>query len=85
MTEAIGWLSSFILGLTLSTQIYKQWKDKTSQGVSKWLFIGQVAAQIGFVIYSFALDNWVFLATNLMLLIVSFVGLWITFKFKKTH
>lgn len=38
MTEIIGWVSSFILFLTVSRQIYKQWKAGTSDGVSIWLF-----------------------------------------------
>lgn len=83
MTEIIGWASSAILCATLSTQIYKQWKEKTSNGVSRYLFVGQVLAQIGFIIYSWILKNWVFLVTNSMLLLVSFVGLWVTLKFKK--
>lgn len=84
MTEIIGWASSAILLTTLSAQIYKEWKEKTSNGVSKYLFIGQVAAQIGFITYSWILKNWVFLVTNSLLLVVSFVGLWVTLKFKKS-
>ena len=50
MTEVIGWASSLILVLTIAKQVYKQWQDETSEGVSKWLFIGQLAASLGFTI-----------------------------------
>ena len=34
MTEIIGWTSSLILLLTLIKQVHKQWKDRTSEGIS---------------------------------------------------
>jgi MtN3 and saliva related transmembrane protein len=79
MTETIGWVSSLILILTLGKQIYKQWKEGTSEGVSKWLFIGQVTASAGFAIYSWLLSNWVFVVTNVVALLSAFVGLGITY------
>ena len=75
MTEVIGWASSVILVLTIGKQIYKQWQEKSSKGVSKWLFIGQIAASLGFTIYSWLVRNWVFVVTNALLLISAFVGL----------
>lgn len=75
MTEIIGWVSSIILLLTISKQIYKQWQEESSKGVSKWLFIGQVGASIGFTIYSWLVKNWVFVITNILMLLSSFIGL----------
>lgn len=75
MTEIIGWVSSIILLLTISKQIYKQWQEESSKGVSKWLFIGQVGASIGFTIYSWLVKNWVFVITNFLMLLSSFIGL----------
>ncbi len=75
MTEIIGWVSSIILVLTISKQIYKQWQEESSEGVSKWLFIGQMAASLGFTIYSWLVQNWVFVVTNSLLLLSAFIGL----------
>ena len=83
MADLIGWLSSFALLVTLSLQIRKQWREKTSHGVSPWLFSGQVIAEVGFVIYSVMLENWVFAVTNAVLLVENFIGLWVTLHFKK--
>ncbi|WP_437754303.1 hypothetical protein [Sorangium sp. So ce1389] len=74
MEEAIGWISSGILVLTVAKQVYKQWKTKTSEGVSKWLFIGQLAASIGFVVYSWLVENWVFVATNSLMVANALAG-----------
>jgi MtN3 and saliva related transmembrane protein len=82
MTETIGWVSSLILILTLGKQVYKQWKEGTSEGVSKWLFIGQVSASAGFAVYSWLLQNWVFVVTNVVALLSAFVGLGITYWHK---
>jgi MtN3 and saliva related transmembrane protein len=77
ITELIGWTSSVILLLTIAKQIHKQWVTRTSAGVSKWLFIGQLAASIGFTIYSCMLQNWVFVATNVLMTFSALVGIWI--------
>lgn len=75
MVEAIGWVSSVILVLTISRQVRKQWKERATAGVSKWLFVGQIAASIGFVVYSALLRNWVFVVTNALMLIAALIGL----------
>jgi uncharacterized protein with PQ loop repeat len=73
-TDLIGWAAALILLLTVSSQVWKQWRSRTSAGVSSWLFIGQMSASLGFVIYSFAVDNMVFVVTNTLLLIAAVVG-----------
>ena len=74
MTEAIGWLSSAILLVTISKQVYKQWHDGTSKGVSRWLFVGQIFASTGFTIYSWMVHNWVFVITNALMSVSAVVG-----------
>jgi MtN3 and saliva related transmembrane protein len=83
MIEVIGWASSLILLATLVKQVYKQWKDATSEGISKWLFIGQLAASIGFTIYSYLVGNWVFAVTNGLLTINNVIGIGLYFHFRR--
>ncbi|QAU34039.1 hypothetical protein [Janthinobacterium sp. 17J80-10] len=64
MTELVGWLSAIVLALTISSQVYTQWRTKSSAGVANWFFIGQMLASLGFVAYSILLENWVFVWTN---------------------
>ena len=82
-TELIGWCSSFILVLTICKQVYKQWQEGTSEGVSKWLFIGQMSASLGFTIYSWLVNNWVFVVTNSVMLLSGLVGLGIVLYHRK--
>jgi MtN3 and saliva related transmembrane protein len=74
MTDLVGWLSAGVLILTISRQVYKQYKSRSTAGVSHWLFIGQVAASTGFVIYSALVDNWVFVVANAFILLTALVG-----------
>jgi MtN3 and saliva related transmembrane protein len=73
-TDLIGWTAAAILLLTLTRQVYTQWRDRTSKGVSRWLFVGQCAASAIFILYSWLLQNWVFVVTNALLLITAVVG-----------
>lgn len=84
-SEAIGWLSSFVLLLTIGNQVYHQWKKGTSKGVSTWLFVGQITASTGFTLYSLLVDNWVFVVTNSLLLVSALVGLVIVLKHRRAE
>lgn len=75
MTEILGWVSSAILVLTISKQVHRQWSAGTSKGVSRWLFIGQFAASMGFFVYSILVGNGVFIVTNGVLAIEALLGL----------
>jgi MtN3 and saliva related transmembrane protein len=73
--DAIGWGSAFILVLTISKQVYDQWKEGKSEGVSHWLFIGQLAAATGFGAYSWLVGNIVYIVANCLTFIASIIGL----------
>jgi uncharacterized protein with PQ loop repeat len=72
--ELIGWGSSFILLLTLMRQVFTQWRTRATAGVSKWLFLGQLTASTGYVVYSYLLHNWVYVSSNVAILATAFVG-----------
>jgi uncharacterized protein with PQ loop repeat len=74
MTEILGWLSSLVLVLTLARQNWKQWSSGSVEGVSKWLWIGQTTASVGFTLYSVLVRNWVFVTTNALLLVNGLLG-----------
>jgi len=84
IADAVGWLSSAILLATLLSQIHKQWKLGSAKGVSKWLFIGQLATSVGFTIYSIAKGDLVFIVTNSLLAASALVGIYIYFKSRKS-
>ena len=55
-------------------QAYTQWKSHEVGGVSRWLFVGQVTASVGFTIYSLLLRNWVFASSNIAILMTAIAG-----------
>lgn len=77
MTDIVGWASSLILLMTIGRQVWRQWRTGAGEGVSKWLFIGQIAASAGFTLYSVLVENWVFIVTNALLLLSALAGLYI--------
>ena len=82
-TEVIGWVSSLVLVLTIGKQVWKQWQEGSSEGVSKWLFLGQIAASVGFTVYSWLVRNWVFVATNALMLLNGLAGYGITLRHRR--
>jgi uncharacterized protein with PQ loop repeat len=83
ITEGLGWFSSGVLVLTIGQQVWKQWKEGTSKGVSRWLFIGQITASAGFTVYSWLVRNWVFVATNALMLLNSLLGYGIVLRHRR--
>ena len=83
MAEIVGWTASLILLLTIFSQIARQWRERTSQGVSRWLFIGQIAASAGFTFYSILVGNIVFIVTNALMLLSAVLGLGIVLHHRR--
>jgi uncharacterized protein with PQ loop repeat len=57
LTELIGWVSATVMPATIGRQVYSQWRDCSSQGISRRLFIRQFMASVGFVIYSWLAEK----------------------------
>jgi hypothetical protein len=74
LCEMIGWASSGLLVVTVANQVRSQWRAGSSHGVSRWLFVGQLAASIGFVVHSALVRNLVFVVTNALMLVNALVG-----------
>lgn len=72
--DLVGWLASAVLIATLIRQIYKQWRSDQIQGVSRWLFIGQITASLLFILYSALVGNAVFIVSNALILATGITG-----------
>jgi MtN3 and saliva related transmembrane protein len=81
--DAVGWAASLILFATVSRQVWKQWKEGQGEGVSRWLFLGQMAASTGFLVYSWLLQQWVFVVSNAFLLLAAIVGQVISMRIRR--
>jgi len=76
-TEAIGWAAALILLVTMVRQVWSLWVSGAVGGVSRWLFVGQVAAALGFTLYSVLVGNLVFTLTNSLMTVNAVAGLYI--------
>ncbi len=83
--DFVGWAASSVLVLTIVTQVYRQWQQGSSKGVSKWLFIGQMAASAGFLLYSWLIHDKVFFFTNALMVVSAAVGLGIVLWHRTKH
>lgn len=72
--DIIGWMASVVLIVTVCRQVWKQWSDHSTEGVSQWLFIGQMTASAGFLVYSWLLGNVIFTVSNGVLLLAALTG-----------
>lgn len=80
---AIGWFSSTVVFVTQIIQLREQVK-KGSKGVSKWMFVGNVIATSGFVVYSYLQNDTIFLTANSIILCGHITGMILTF-WQKSH
>jgi MtN3 and saliva related transmembrane protein len=85
MVQTLGWLSSLLLVLTIGRQVWKQWAERATEGISTWLFVGQTLASTGFTVYSLLLQSWVFVATNAMMLTAGVLGFVILMRNRRLH
>lgn len=78
MPDVVGWISSAILLVTIVQQIRTQVRERSSRGVSVWLFVGEIASASGFLLYSIMLGLIVYIVTNSIMIVSSAAGLAIT-------
>ena len=72
--EIVGWASATVLLATIVQQVWKQWTSGATAGVSKWLFVGQILASLGFTVYSTLQGDVVFIVVNAALLLSAIAG-----------
>ena len=75
MQQAIGWTASAVLVVMITAQIVRQWRQGTSEGVSRWLFVCQLVASLLFVVYSLMVRDAVFIVTNSLMTFAAAAGL----------
>lgn len=74
VVNGIGVVAAVILMITLIAQTARQWREKTTRGVARWFFLGQVTASLGFVVYSVLTGSMLFAVTNALILLSALGG-----------
>ena len=47
------------------------------EGLSRWLFIGQITASVSFIVYGWMSGNWVFVVTTVLMLVTAAPSQWV--------
>jgi hypothetical protein len=84
-SDAVGVASSLVLLVTLSGQVYKQWREHVVDGVSRWFFLGECGASVGFIAFSLMIHSWVFIVTNVFTLAAALAGQWVMRHNRRTR
>jgi uncharacterized protein with PQ loop repeat len=77
MQELIGWGSALVLLPTFGVQTYRQWQGRHehASATSLWFFILAFTGTLGQFVYSWMVNNWVYLALNGCLVVNNAIGL----------
>ncbi len=86
MVDMIGWSSAAVLLATISAQIAKQHRERSIEGVSPWLYVGQGTASTGLLVYSVLTHAWVFTLLNAAMIAAAIYGmaLWLHLRRHET-
>lgn len=82
-TRGLGIASALLLVTTLIWQLRAQWRRGSAEGVSRFLFVGQLGASTGFAVYSWLIGDPVFIATNIAAGLAAIAGIGATLLLKR--
>lgn len=74
LAASLGWFATAVLLATLARQVYAQWRSGSTEGVSRWLFVGQMTASAAFLGYALLVGNLVFVVANALLVLTAAAG-----------
>lgn len=80
-----GWLASLVLFATVGSQVWKQIRDESCEGVSRFLFLGQFMASALFLAYAVMGGNTVFIVSNAFMLLAALVGQGVLLRNRRRH
>lgn len=77
-TRLLGVASALVLVATLAAQLRAQWRRRSTEGVSRFLFVGQLGASCGFTAYSALIGDPVFVVVNVAIGLTAIAGVVLT-------
>ena len=80
--EWLGWAAAVVLVITLFSQVKKNWEEKKLKGVNPLLYYGQAVASLCFALYSYSINSWVFVVTNVLGLVSALVGIYLVHRYR---
>ncbi|MFN8288931.1 MAG: SemiSWEET transporter [Chitinophagaceae bacterium] len=81
--DILGYAAGALTAFTFLPQVIKTWKEKSAKDVSLYMFIIAFLNEIMWLVYGFMINNWVIIATNAVMLVMS--SFMILLKMKYNH
>jgi len=81
--DILGYAAGALTAFTFLPQVIKTWKEKSAKDVSLYMFIIAFLNEIMWLVYGFMINNWVIIATNAVMLVMS--SIMILLKMKYNH
>ncbi len=80
--DILGYTAGAITSLTFLPQVIKTWKDKSAKDISMNMFLIAATNEVMWIVYGVLLKNWVIIATNSVVLIMSLIMITFKLRFK---
>lgn len=81
--DILGYAAGALTAFTFLPQVIKTWKEKSAKDVSLYMFIIAFLNEIMWLVYGVMIHNWVIIATNAVMLVMS--SIMISLKMKYNH
>ncbi len=82
-TEILGYAAGAITSLTFLPQVVKTWKERSAKDVSLLMFIIAAVNEVMWIGYGTLRSDWVIIATNAVVLIMSLTMIFLKLRFNK--
>ncbi|MDE1192181.1 MAG: SemiSWEET transporter [Arachidicoccus sp.] len=80
-TQILGYTAGAITSLTFLPQVIKTWKEKSAKDVSLTMFVVAASNEVLWIIYGILQNDWVIILTNVCVLAMSLVMIFLKLKY----
>ncbi|MEN9549032.1 MAG: hypothetical protein RIR12_1623 [Bacteroidota bacterium] len=82
-TEILGYAAGAVTCLTFLPQVLKTLQSKSAKDISLNMFLIAATNEVMWIIYGALLNNWVIILTNVIVLLMSLIMIYLKFKYGK--
>jgi MtN3 and saliva related transmembrane protein len=81
--EILGYAAGAVTCLTFLPQVIKTWQSKSAKDISLNMFLIAATNEVMWIVYGALLNNWVIILTNVIVLAMSLIMIYLKFKYGK--
>jgi MtN3 and saliva related transmembrane protein len=81
--DILGYAAGAVTCLTFLPQVIKTWQSKSAKDISLNMFLIAATNEVMWILYGVLLNNWVIILTNVIVLAMSLIMIYLKFKYGK--